>query len=90
MTDNIPIQPPDSIRIVLDLPHGERRLDSVLLKAIKEQNENLSLRQISRSAFKELFTSGKIQIKGQRAKPSSALAKGLTYIDIIGYKDKNL
>jgi hypothetical protein len=57
----------------------------VLLAALKKQNENLNLREISRTKFKELFTTGKILIKGQRATPTSALAKGTTYIDILGY-----
>jgi hypothetical protein len=86
MQDNVPVQPPHSIRIVLELLRPERRLDTVLLKAIKDQNDNLNLREISRVAFKELFISGKIQIKGQRAKPSSSLAKGITYVDILGFK----
>jgi hypothetical protein len=82
----IPIQPANSTRITLSLVRSEKRLDTALLKAIKEQNDNLNLREISRTAFKELFNSGKIQIKGQRAKPSSALAKGITYVDILGFK----
>ena len=86
MSEHIPPQPPNSIRIVLELLRPERRLDTVLLKAIKEQNGNLNLREITRVAYKELFTTGKIQIKGQRAKPSSSLAKGTTYVDIIGFK----
>jgi hypothetical protein len=64
---------------------AERRLDAVLLAALKKQNENLDLREISRLKFKELFTTGKILIKGQRATPSSNVAKGITYIDILGY-----
>lgn len=86
MKDNIPAQPQNSVRITLDLARAEKRLDTTLLKAIKEQNQNLNLREISRVAFKQLFTDGKIQIKGQRAKPSSALAKGITYVDILGFK----
>ena len=86
MQDNIPKVPPNSIRIVLELVRPEKRLDTVLLQALKGQNENLNLREISRTAFKALFTDGKIQIKGQRARPSSALAKGTTYIDILGFK----
>lgn len=86
MQDNIPPQPPNSFRITLELFRAEKRLDTVLLQAIKQQNENLDLREISRTAFKELFNSGKIQIKGQNARPSSALAKGITYVDILGFK----
>ena len=85
MSDNIPVQPPKSARIVLVLRKSEKRLDNVLLKAIREQKENLNLKQISRVTFKGLFTNGKIFIKGQRAKPSSGLATGTTYVDILGY-----
>ncbi|MDG0817239.1 hypothetical protein [Bdellovibrio svalbardensis] len=85
MSDNIPARPPKSFRIILDLPRSEKRMDNVLLKALREQNDNAKLKEISRAEFKELFTSGKILIKGQRAKPSSALATGTTYVDILGY-----
>lgn len=88
MEDNIPPKPANSFRITLDLLRPAGRLDAVLLQAIKGQNENLTLREISRTAFKELFNSGKIQIKGQNARPSSGLAKGITYIDILGFKQK--
>lgn len=88
MSENIPPKPANSFRITLDLNRPEKRLDTVLLHAIKQQNENLTLREISRTAFKELFNSGKIQIKGQNARPSSALAKGITYVDILGFKQK--
>ncbi|AGH95810.1 hypothetical protein [Pseudobdellovibrio exovorus] len=88
MKDNIPPQPANSFRITLELFRAEKRLDNVLLLAIKQQNENLDLREISRSAYKELFNEGKIQIKGQKARPSSAVAKGITYVDILGFKQK--
>ncbi len=81
----IPPRPPKSFRIKLELHRSERRLDAVLLTALKGQNENLNLREISRTAFKDLFTSGRILIKGQRATPSSSVAKGITYVDILGY-----
>jgi hypothetical protein len=86
MQEFVPPQPAKSFRIVLELNRAEKRLDTVLLTAIKAQNENLNLREISRTKFKELFNTGKIQIKGQRATPSSSLTKGITYIDILGYK----
>lgn len=86
--NNIPKKPANSFRITLDLYRAEKRLDTVLLQAIKQQNENLDLQEISRTKFKELFTSGKIQIKGQNARPSSAVAKGITYVDILGFKQK--
>lgn len=88
MEDNIPPKPDNSFRITLDLLRPAGRLDAILLQAIKGQNENLTLREISRTAFKELFNSGKIQIKGQNARPSSGLAKGITYVDILGFKQK--
>lgn len=87
MTDNIPPKPPKSFRITLDMPRAEKRLDNVLLVAIRAQNDNLSLREISRVDFKELFNIGKVLIKGQRAKPSSAVAKGITYVDILGFSE---
>lgn len=88
MKDQIPPQPANSFRIVLELNRAEKRLDNVLLLAIRSQNENLDLREVTRTTFKELFNSGKIQIKGQNARPSSAVAKGTTYVDILGYKHK--
>lgn len=90
MIDKIPPQPSNSFRIVLDLNRSEKRLDSILLQAIKQQSENLNLREISRTEYKELFNTGRIQIKGQNARPSSALAKGRTYVDILGFKQKGL
>lgn len=88
MQNNIPPKPANSFRITLDLVRPEKRLDAILLQAIKAQNENLTLREISRTTFKELFALGKIQIKGQNARPSSGLARGLTYVDILGFNQK--
>ena len=88
MQDHIPPQPANSFRITLDLMAGAKRLDAILLQAIKAQNENLTLREISRTTFKELFASGKIQIKGQNATPASGINRGITYVDILGYKQK--
>ncbi|MES3039516.1 MAG: hypothetical protein V4736_16525 [Bdellovibrionota bacterium] len=82
MHEYIPPQPPKSVRIVLELNARERRLDNVLLAAIKK-HENLNLRIITRTQFKDLFKEGKILIKGQIANPSSAVAKGTTYVDIL-------
>jgi hypothetical protein len=83
MSDRVPPRPPKSTRIVLELGRSEKRLDNVLLAALREQNENPTLKLISRVDFKELFNSGKVLIKGQRAKPSSGLAAGTTYVDIM-------
>lgn len=85
MENHVPPQPANSIRIVLELNRSENRLDAILLRSIKE-SKNLNLREISRVAYKKLFAEGKIQIKGQNARPSSALAKGITYVDILGFK----
>lgn len=85
MQDFIPPRPPKSFRVTIELFKSAKRLDNVLLAALKAQNENLDLREITRTKYKELFTSGRIQIKGQKAGPSSSLAKGITYIDILGY-----
>ncbi len=83
--DHVPPRPPKSFRVILELNSSGVRLDAVLLKSLREQKENLDLQNITRTTFKTLFQTGKILIKGQRAKPSSTLAKGTTYIDILGY-----
>ncbi len=85
MTDFIPPQPAHSFRITLDLLCACDRLDTVLLPALKKQIEQPRLKEISRSKFKDLFNDGKIFIKGQRAKPKSSVAKGITYVDILGF-----
>jgi hypothetical protein len=85
MTVKEPERPANSFRITLTLEYPEDRMDNVLLKALHEQNENESLKTISRGALKELFNQKKIMIKGQRAKSNSALAKGTTYVDILGF-----
>ena len=79
----IPPKPPKSYRITLELTRAEKRLDNALLAAIREIDDNLDLKNISRTEFKTLFNEGKIQIKGQKARPSSAVAKGITYVDIL-------
>lgn len=83
MKDYIPPQPPKSFRIVLELERSESRMDTVLLNALKAQKEDLNMRNITRGKLKEYFTNGQVQIKGQIARPSSGLAKGTTYIDIL-------
>lgn len=85
MQDHIPEQPKNSFRITLDLNTRASRMDTILLNALKAQKENLDLRNISRAKLKTLFLTGSIQIKGQRAKPASGLAAGITYVDILGY-----
>lgn len=84
MENFIPSQPAKSFRVILELDKPEKRLDSVLLVALKAQTERPALQNISRAKFKELFSAGKILIKGQRTKPTSSLARGITYVDILG------
>ena len=85
MNNNIPAQPANSHRITLDLANPESRMDNVLLNALRDQDENENLKNISRTQLKELFNKKKIMIKGQRAKSNSSLAKGITYVDILGF-----
>jgi hypothetical protein len=80
-----PAQPANSFRIAINLTHAEPRMDNILLNALREQNENETLKAMSRTLLKDLFAEKKIVIKGQRAKSSSALATGTTYVDILGY-----
>lgn len=84
MTDvTVPPVPAKAIRVTLDLPNGAERIDAVLLEELRNQEDGSPLRGISRTALKNLFNEKKIMIKGQRAKSSSALAKGVTYVDIF-------
>ncbi len=85
MKDNIPPRPKNSFRIVIELEVRQKRVDNILLQALRDQDENMALKHISRAAFKKLFDDKKIHIKGQNARPSSALAVGTTYIDILGF-----
>jgi len=85
MTDHVPPLPPKSFRITLEINRSQERLDAVLLAALREQKDNMNLQMISRTKFKDLFNDGKIQIKGQRARPSSSMNRGITYVDILGY-----
>jgi hypothetical protein len=85
MTGPEPVRPPNSFRVVINLEYPESRMDNVLLNALREQDENMTLKNISRGALKQLFTDKKIMIKGQRAKSNSSLAKGTTYVDILGF-----
>ena len=80
--EKTPLQPANSFRVTIELNAGVSRMDTTLLNALKQQTENSELQKISRQGLKNLFLAGKIQIKGQRAKPSSGLAKGTTYVDI--------
>jgi hypothetical protein len=88
--DNTPKPLKGAFRVVLDLKFKQPRLDAVLLEALRSQSENLALKNISRTAFKDLFDKGAIKIKGQRARPSSSLVAGLTYVDILGFGEKEV
>jgi 23S rRNA-/tRNA-specific pseudouridylate synthase len=57
------------------------------MEALRKQSRNLLLKNISRTEFKELFKAKKVRIKGQPATPSSALAEGTTYVDIMGFQE---
>lgn len=74
--------------MTLELSTARPRLDQVLLEELRVQNRNAELKAISRTAFKELFKKKRVQIKGQPALPSSKLAQGTTYVDILGFDDK--
>ncbi len=82
----VPPQPAHSFRIALILTRSMPRLDQVLIEELRKQTRNALLKNISRSEFKELFKNKKIRIKGQSATPSSSLAAGTTYVDIMGYE----
>lgn len=82
----IPQQPPKSFRIVLELGRRMPRIDTLLLEAIRGQDRNDELKRISRTAYKKLFDDKRILIKGQSARPSSAVAPGTTYVDILGFE----
>ncbi|MFZ9595265.1 MAG: hypothetical protein ACO3A2_04220 [Bdellovibrionia bacterium] len=87
---NLPDQPLGSFRVILELNAPKPRLDQVLLEKLREQTEHFDLKQISRSEFKELFKKKKIRIKKQIAHPSSSLAAGVTYVDILGFGKTSL
>jgi hypothetical protein len=85
--EHAPKQPENSFRIVLSVNKRVPRLDGMLLEAIRAQDKNEDLKRISRTVFKTLFNEKKILIKGQAARPSSSLASGTTYVDILGYSE---
>ncbi len=81
-----PKQPPNSFRITLELS-SKQRIDTKLLHELRAQTRNTILMSISRSALKDLFKKKRIQLKGQAAVPSSLLAEGTSYVDILGFSD---
>ncbi|MBI3541860.1 MAG: hypothetical protein HY075_01110 [Deltaproteobacteria bacterium] len=80
-------KPPNSFRVVLELTSASPRLDTLLLEALRKQSRNLDLKILSRNGLKDLFKAKRIRIKGQPATPSSGIAQGTTYVDIMGYED---
>lgn len=83
MTYNIPEPPKNSFRITLELNKKGQRIDTILLNALRDQNDNKKLKNISRSQLKQAFKDKKVFIKGQNAKISSTLNSGTTYVDIL-------
>lgn len=82
-TNTVPAIPANAFRIAITLDYPQSRMDNVLLEALRSQEENITMRNLSRTGLKNLFNEKKIMIKGQRAKSSSSLAKGTTYVDIL-------
>ncbi len=83
MTNTTPAVQPKAFRVAITLEQAESRMDNVLLHALREQEDNMDMKLMSRAGLKVLFNNKKVLIKGQRAKSSSALAKGTTYVDIL-------
>ena len=79
-----PPQPANSFRVTLVLS-AKQRIDTKLLQELRTQKRHAVLASISRSALKELFKKKRIQLKGQAAVPSSLLAEGTSYVDILGF-----
>jgi 23S rRNA-/tRNA-specific pseudouridylate synthase len=80
-------KPKNAYRVTLTLTSSRPRIDQVLMEELRKQSQNLLLKNISRTEFKELFKQKKIRIKGQSAVPSSSLAPGTTFVDIFGFED---
>ena len=81
----IPTKPENSYRITLEQDNHEPRLDSVLMKAFRNQADHPKLQALTRTEFKNLFKQKRILIKGQPALASSGLSSGTTYVDILGF-----
>ena len=64
MENNIPVQPENSARVVLNLNWPESRMDNLLLEALRTQNDNLNLKTVSRAGLKKLFNDGKVYLFG--------------------------
>jgi|GEM_PF-901652 len=72
-----------AFRVALKINSRQKRMDVHLLEALRGQEDWEALKRISRTQFKKLFDEKKILIKGQPAKPNSALNSGTTYVDLI-------
>jgi hypothetical protein len=83
--NNIPNIPKNAFRVILTVTSTKPRIDQVLIEELRKQSISLPLKTISRTEFKELFKKKRIRIKGQACVPSSSLAKGTTYVDILGF-----
>ncbi len=83
MTIQQPEKPENSFRITLELEDSGQKLDTVLFEALKAQDENLELKEISKGQFKKLFTEKKVLIKNQNAKLKSSINSGTTFVDIL-------
>lgn len=82
MDTNEPQKVAGFFRVTINLDFAEDRMDHVLFNTLQAQDENVKLKNISKRALKRLFDDKKIFIKGQRAKASSRVNKGVTYVDI--------
>lgn len=85
MSTNTPPPVDNAFRVTLTLASGKPRLDQVLIEELRKQSKNLDLKNLSRTGLKDLFKKRRIRIKGQAALPSSSLAQGTTYVDLIGF-----
>ena len=85
MSINEPAKVEGSFRVTITLDSAAERMDDVLLNALQAQDENAELKSISKRALKRLFDDKKVFIKGQRAKATSRVNQGVTYVDISGF-----
>ncbi|MFT6633507.1 MAG: hypothetical protein ACJAS4_003478 [Bacteriovoracaceae bacterium] len=83
MTFKTPEVPENSFRVIIEVEDREPRLDTILFEALKAQNENDDLKNISKIQLKKLFTEKKVLIKGQSAKAKSGINAGKTFVDIL-------
>ena len=82
-------KPANCFRVTLELTSPKPRLDTVLIEELRKQKLHLALRNLSRTSLKELFKKKRIRIKGKPAVPSSSLAQGTTFVDLMGFEEKD-